>query len=202
MYKAVKFGKTMLLKEYQLVGIYHTSRLLTTSAKSYYDVLEVTPSASQAQIKAAYYRLSKKYHPDTSEEIDSKHKFARLADAYEVLGNRKNRSLYDRGLLNEHNIGSHRPSEPSEEPDLEYSKFIKKTGAFKKRHIYTGKTKIYDFDEYYKSHYGDDIRRSHEAKHNASRMEKERIQNAENQHTLIYFTFFVGILFALSRYFK
>jgi len=51
---------------------------------SYYDMMELTPKATQKQIKAAYYRLSKKFHPDVNDEPDAKEKFAMLAEAYEV----------------------------------------------------------------------------------------------------------------------
>ncbi|ESO08173.1 hypothetical protein HELRODRAFT_138282, partial [Helobdella robusta] len=65
------------------------------SKETYYDLLEISEKASQVQIKAAYYRLSKKYHPDTSSELDSRYKFARLNEAYKTLSNVKHRRNYD-----------------------------------------------------------------------------------------------------------
>jgi preprotein translocase subunit Sec63 len=48
--------------------------------RSYYDILGITKSASQSQIKAAYRKLSKQYHPDVSQEPDAKNKFQEIAE--------------------------------------------------------------------------------------------------------------------------
>lgn len=68
--------------------------------KSHYDVLGLTPKATQVDVKAAYYNLSKVYHPDKNEgSADAAEKFRDITDAYEVLGNYKLRRLYDKGML-------------------------------------------------------------------------------------------------------
>lgn len=67
---------------------------------NYYDILKVSPKASKTEIKSAYRRLARQLHPDKnagSEETALK--FAAIAEAYEVLGNPKDRALYDRRLL-------------------------------------------------------------------------------------------------------
>ena len=61
-----------------------------------YDVLGVTKSASKDEIKKAYRNLAKKYHPDkTKGDKSLEEKFKGIAEAYEVLGNEKNRKKYD-----------------------------------------------------------------------------------------------------------
>lgn len=65
----------------------------------YYEVLGIQSSASQTQIKKAYFELSKKHHPDVSESEDSKLKFQLITDAYAVLGSVHSRRMYDRGLI-------------------------------------------------------------------------------------------------------
>ena len=68
--------------------------------KNFYEILKISPKASNAEIKSAYRRLARKMHPDVnggSEETNRE--FARLAKAYEVLGNPKSRADYDRKLL-------------------------------------------------------------------------------------------------------
>jgi len=63
---------------------------------SHYDVLGVSKNATQEQIKARYYELSKKYHPDVSDTEESADKFRAVAEAYEVLGNVDDRRTYDK----------------------------------------------------------------------------------------------------------
>ena len=67
-----------------------------SSSRDYYAVLGVKSTASQDEIKAAYYAQSKLLHPDTNPHNDSA-KFALLAEAYAVLGNASTRSIYDKG---------------------------------------------------------------------------------------------------------
>ncbi len=54
-------------------------------ASNHYDTLKVNPSASQAEIKQAYRRLVKQFHPDTNQEADHD-QIVRINAAYEVLG--------------------------------------------------------------------------------------------------------------------
>ncbi|KTG45230.1 hypothetical protein cypCar_00013302 [Cyprinus carpio] len=64
--------------------------------QDFYDVLGVPRTASQKDIKKAYYQLAKKYHPDTNpDDPDAKEKFAKLAEAYETLSDELKRKQYD-----------------------------------------------------------------------------------------------------------
>jgi DnaJ-class molecular chaperone len=64
-----------------------------------YEVLGVTKSASLAEIKSAYRRLAKKYHPDQSREPRAKERFAEVGSAYEIVGDEKKRGAFDRGEI-------------------------------------------------------------------------------------------------------
>lgn len=64
--------------------------------KDYYEILGVSRDASQEEIKRAYRRLAKKYHPDISKDGGSAEKFKRIAEAYEVLSDPEKRAQYDR----------------------------------------------------------------------------------------------------------
>lgn len=80
------------------------SRLFATQHRHtrnsfYYEVLEIPSTASQTQIKEAYFKLSKIHHPDVSDSEDSKLQFQLIADAYTILGNIHSRRMYDRGLI-------------------------------------------------------------------------------------------------------
>lgn len=52
--------------------------------RSYYDVLGVPRSASQSQIKSAYRKLSKQYHPDVSQDPNAKQKFQEVAEGTDL----------------------------------------------------------------------------------------------------------------------
>lgn len=65
--------------------------------KDHYSSLGISPKSTQADIKAAYYKLSMVYHPDKSDTAEHSKKFRAITEAYEVLGNVKTRKLYDRG---------------------------------------------------------------------------------------------------------
>jgi DnaJ-class molecular chaperone len=64
-----------------------------------YDVLGVPKSASAADIKSAFRRLAKKYHPDQSKEPRAKERFAEIGTAYEIVGDEKKRAAFDRGEI-------------------------------------------------------------------------------------------------------
>lgn len=63
--------------------------------KDYYQILGVAREASEADIKKAYRRLARKYHPDVSKEKDAEEKFKAVAEAYEVLKDPEKRAAYD-----------------------------------------------------------------------------------------------------------
>lgn len=63
--------------------------------KDYYKILGIDPEASNKEVKTAYRKLARKYHPDVSEHKDAGNKFKEVAEAYEVLKNAKARAEYD-----------------------------------------------------------------------------------------------------------
>ncbi|HLO85915.1 MAG TPA: DnaJ domain-containing protein [Nostocaceae cyanobacterium] len=68
------------------------------SDSNHYQTLNVSPHASQAEIKQAYRRLVKKFHPDSQQETADHEEIIRINAAYEVLGDSQSRQSYDRQL--------------------------------------------------------------------------------------------------------
>lgn len=63
--------------------------------KDYYEILGVKPEAGEAEIKAAYRKLARKYHPDKNKEADAEEKFKAANEAQEVLLDLEKRRAYD-----------------------------------------------------------------------------------------------------------
>lgn len=61
----------------------------------YYEVLGISKSATEPQIKSAYRKLALQYHPDRNKETGATEKFKEVNTAYEVLGNPEKRKMYD-----------------------------------------------------------------------------------------------------------
>lgn len=63
--------------------------------KDYYEILGVKRDAAQAEIKSAYRKLARKYHPDVNKTNEAEQKFKDLNEAYEVLSDKTKRQRYD-----------------------------------------------------------------------------------------------------------
>jgi len=77
--------------------------------KDYYAVMGVPRDATPEQIKAAYRKLARKYHPDVSKEPGAEEKFKEVAEAYETLKDPQKRAAYDQ-------LGSHRAGQDFRPP--------------------------------------------------------------------------------------
>lgn len=64
--------------------------------RDYYEVLGVDKNASDDEIKKAYRKLAKEYHPDRNKSPDAETKFKEISEAYEILSDSQKRAQYDR----------------------------------------------------------------------------------------------------------
>uniref|UniRef100_A0A3Q2D277 DnaJ homolog subfamily C member 30, mitochondrial n=1 Tax=Cyprinodon variegatus TaxID=28743 RepID=A0A3Q2D277_CYPVA len=115
----------------------------------YYDILEVSPTATQAQIKTAYYKQSFTYHPDrNSGSEEATVRFSEISEAYMVLGNKGLRKKYDRGLLSLRAVMG---------ADL--------------------RERIFDFDKFYKAHYEGQLQRQRDIRFIKLHLKKEHLKS-------------------------
>ena len=66
------------------------------SQRDYYEVLGIAKNASQEEIKAAFRKLARQFHPDVSEDPNVEEKFKEINEAYAVLSDIDKRAAYDR----------------------------------------------------------------------------------------------------------
>ncbi len=88
--------------------------------KDYYKVMGVARDATEAQIKQAYRKLARKYHPDVSKEKDAEARFKEVGEAYEVLKSPEKRAAYDQ-LGKDHRPGQEFRPPPNWDSGFEFS---------------------------------------------------------------------------------
>jgi curved DNA-binding protein len=91
--------------------------------KDYYAILGVKKDASADDIKSAYRRLARKYHPDVSKEKNAEEKFKEMGEAYETLKDPEKRAAYDQ-------LGSHAAGQEFRPPPDWEQQFAQGAGAF------------------------------------------------------------------------
>lgn len=161
--------------------------ILSVHFKNYYEALGVSPRASQADIKTAYFKLSMLYHPDRNQGCKvASAKFQDIKAAYETLSNHKLRRLYDRGIFAD---GYH---------DRPFEKVFKRPipTVIKQRPVTTASTPIYNFDAWSRAHYDETLQRRTKAKadYETRKRFQETAENVAKCHTV---TFTVLIIFVV-----
>lgn len=88
--------------------------------KDFYKILGVAKAATDDEIKKAYRKLALKYHPDKNKQAGAEEKFKEVAEAYEILSDKKKRDIYDQygeeGLKGDPSAGESQGGHPGQGP--------------------------------------------------------------------------------------
>ncbi|XP_040915983.1 dnaJ homolog subfamily C member 30, mitochondrial-like [Toxotes jaculatrix] len=181
------------------------SEPLYKTKNGYYEILGVLPTATQAQIKTAYYKQSFVYHPDRNAGSDEATvRFSEISEAYTVLGNKSLRKKYDRGLLSQSDlIATARPSSK----DSTGSSGKQRTES--RRSVMGADLRggIYDFDKFFKSHYNEQLQREKDIRNRKEEMLKAKKESLgeKKMDTMMEICFgllmvmIVGVIFSLRQ---
>jgi len=104
-------------------------RLLNDNVQTFYQVLCVFETATDAEVKSAHRRLARQWHPDVCAEPEAAEKFRELTDAYEILRDPMKRRRYDAGLFFE------REAKKKSEPEISFGRGYKIGGRFANQHF-------------------------------------------------------------------
>ena len=118
---------------------FHTSAI---QRKDYYEVLNIKRNSSRQDIKLAYYKLSKQYHPDVNNTENAENYFKEIQEAYGTLADELLKKEYDQSLNGYNSNSSDLNARPSPW-----------TGKRTSGPVYSGRTSAYDYDEHFKAHY-------------------------------------------------
>jgi curved DNA-binding protein len=117
--------------------------------KDYYATLGVPPTATQDEIKRAYRKLARKYHPDVSKEPDAEARFKEVAEAHEALIDTERRAAYD-DIAQRHANGQPFEPPPGWDSGYEYSG----RGGTPGRHPRGNASDAADFSDFFESLFG------------------------------------------------
>ncbi|KAG7215598.1 hypothetical protein INR49_022124 [Caranx melampygus] len=150
--------------------------LLYRSRTAYYDILKVSPAATQSQIKTAYYKQSFIYHPDKNPgSKEATQRFSEISEAYNVLGNISLRRKYDRGILSQSDVrGAGRPSPKDTSSRSTSSSQQQQHQQRSRRFSQTGGKTMFDFDAFYRAHYGEQLQRERDMRARKERMQEQQ----------------------------
>lgn len=170
---------------------------LYRSKSAYYDILQVSPNATQAQIKTAYYKQSFIFHPDKN--AGSEHaasRFSQISEAYCVLGNRMLRKKYDSGILSEADVqGSSRPT-ATKDTTSRSSHDAKRDRTSPE--VSAQSQDVFDFDAFYRAHYGEQLQRQQHIQARLQEIRRQREETFQNRKLGRISEVAVGIMLAVA----
>ncbi|XP_017388912.1 dnaJ homolog subfamily C member 30, mitochondrial [Cebus imitator] len=183
------------------------------SRTALYELLGIPSTATQAQIKAAYYRQCFLYHPDrNSGNAEAAERFTRISEAYVVLGSATLRRKYDRGLLSDEDLRgpgvrpSRTPAADSGSPRPPPPTSRTHDGSWTASD--TNRTK-FNFDAFYQAHYGEQLERERRLRARREAVRKRREYLALNSSSweeirdtgVIFFLFGIFIIIIIIGFY-
>ncbi|XP_007940647.1 dnaJ homolog subfamily C member 30, mitochondrial [Orycteropus afer afer] len=153
------------------------------SRTALYELLGVPSTATQAQIKAAYYRQSFLYHPDrNSGSTEAAERFTRISQAYVVLGSPTLRRKYDRGLLSDEDLRGPgvRPSRTAaSDSGPPRGRPAASRGRSGGQAAPGANRTMFDFDAFYQAHYGEQLERERRLRARREALRKQQEAQAK-----------------------
>ncbi|CAB1349327.1 unnamed protein product [Coregonus sp. 'balchen'] len=174
---------------------------LHRSRTAYYDILQVSPSATQSQIKTAYYKQSFIYHPDKNpDNEEATQRFSEISEAYSVLGSMALRRKYDRGILSGSDIqAAGRPSERESTSSTRASgpqQYQQQQRS--RRFSNVGGKAMFDFDAFFQAHYGEQLMREKELRARKAHYQRKQQQDYKQWKLGKMLEMTVGVLLAMG----
>jgi molecular chaperone DnaJ len=100
---------------------------------NFYEVLGVEKTSTNEQIRSAYLKLAKQYHPDMNNDEGAEEKFKSITTAYEALNNQRNRDLYDAYMYSDpYSDQNYNMNNDSEEKETDEERFYKEKARWSK----------------------------------------------------------------------
>lgn len=176
----------------RLFNGFNVNTIICVAYKSHYEALNISKTATHKEIKDAYYRLSMIYHPDKNKGSEEAAKnFRDITSAYEVLGNVRQRKLYDSGA----------------NPNQKSSQFTTKQQPFETMYTKNDvrKTNVrsrdYNFDEWSKAHYTNVFQRQNAIREKLLRNKiYEEHTSRQNAYTLLNVMVFASIFILITMF--
>src|ERR1700722_6256767 len=98
--------------------------MATNTKQDYYDLLGVPRKAAQKEIRQAYRKLARKYHPDLNPgDKSSEEKFKQVQEAYDILSDAKKRQMYDQFGFEGERRAAEPPPQDGPGPHIDFGGF-------------------------------------------------------------------------------
>ena len=171
--------------------------------QQHYDTLGVSPDADRKLIKAQYYKLSKKYHPDVNVgDKTANSKFLRINEAYSILNNEQSRREYDWSIR--HQPKNNPSNSHSNYSDYSYRSRMRRrgnnagvysdtTGHGRSGFNFHNQQEVkFNFREHFQRHYGEELRRAKSEVHIRDSLNYKQRQNVVRLGLLVSMTIMLG----------